>query len=137
MITIPMRTSPGQNAREHFWVKAKRVKGERQTVAWMLRGQQKPQLPCSVRLTRVAPSGGLDDDNLVGSLKAVRDEVAAWLGVDDRHSKRVRYVYDQRRGAKGQWEVTIEWGEPVAGAQFELLPPEPAPAPRPVEGVAF
>lgn len=119
MITVPLRTVPGLNAREHWRVAAKRKAKERETVAWMLRGAQKPPIPCSVRLTRVVPSGpGCDDDNLAGAMKSVRDEIANWLGIDDRHSKQVRYVYDQRTGP---WGVTIEFGQPVEGAQFELL----------------
>jgi hypothetical protein len=55
-------------------------------------------------LTRVAPSNGLDDDNLAGSLKGVRDQVAQWLGVDDKRSDVVRYVYAQYRGP---WAVQV------------------------------
>lgn len=117
MIAIPIRTSSGLNAREHFAVRAKRVRKERAAVAWMLMGAKKPPLPCSVLLTRVAPSSGLDDDNLAGALKSVRDEVARWLGVDDRHRQQVRYRYSQRRGP---WGVTIDFGEPAIGAQFVL-----------------
>ena len=118
MITVPLRTVPGLNARELWQVRASRVKKERKTVAWALVGHARPPIPCSVRLTRVAPSAGVDDDNLSGSLKAVRDQVAEWLGIDDRHRNQVRYVYAQKRGP---WGVTIEFGEPVQGAQFELL----------------
>lgn len=118
MITVPIRTAPGMNVREDWRVRSRRVKKERQTTAWALAGQPKPSIPCSVRLTRVAPSAGVDDDNLSGALKGVRDQIAEWLGVDDRHRNQVRYFYDQKRGP---WSVTIEWGEPVAGAQFELL----------------
>lgn len=117
MIVVPLRTSPGQNAREHWAVKAKRVKAEREAVAWSLTAATKPALPCSVLLTRVSPRAGLDDDNLVGSLKSVRDEVARWLGVDDRERFRVRYRYAQ---TVGPWGVRIEFGEPVAGAQLEI-----------------
>lgn len=119
VILVPIRTVPGLNAREHWRVGAKRKKLEREAVAWVLRNQAHPPIPCSVRLTRIVPSGpGCDDDNLAGSMKSVRDEIALWLGVDDRHSKQVRYVYDQKRGP---WGVTIEWGAPVEGAQFELI----------------
>lgn len=118
MITVYTRTK-GPNAREHWRVKAKRVKFERQCTAAALHGAARPPIPCSVRLTRVGP-GMLDDDNLVGAMKGVRDEVAAWLGIDDRHRDQVRYVYDQRR-ASCEWSVLIEFGEPVAGAQFTLL----------------
>jgi hypothetical protein len=104
MIRVDMRTVPGMNVREHWRARARRVKAERQAVAWMLVGVPKPALPCVVTLTRTAPSNGLDDDNLAGALKAVRDQVAAWLGVDDKHSDRVRYICTQRRGP---WGVEI------------------------------
>jgi hypothetical protein len=44
----------------------------------------------------------LDDDNLVGSLKPIRDAVAKWLGVDDG-DKRVRWECGQveTHGATG------------------------------------
>jgi hypothetical protein len=71
-----------------------------------------------VLLTRVGPTNGLDDDNLASALKAVRDEVAKWLGVDDRDRLKVRYRYAQRRGPV--WGVEVEFGEPVKGAQYEL-----------------
>ncbi len=119
MITIPLRTVPGINAREHWRTHAGRVKKEREAVAWVLAGKLRPPIPCSVRLTRVSPGYvAMDDDNLPGALKAVRDQVAEWLGVDDRDRSQVRYVYDQKRGP---WGITIEFGEPVAGAQFTLL----------------
>lgn len=47
----------------------------------------------------------------------VRDEVAAWLGVNDRDRMTVRYRYAQSRGP---WSVRIQFGEPVAGAQLAL-----------------
>lgn len=118
MIAVPIRTVPGLNAREDWRVKARRVKKEREAVAWVLRSQPRPAIPCSVVLTRVAPSSGVDDDNLVGALKAVRDEIAKWLGVDDRKSLTVRYLYAQKRGP---WGVEIEWGPAVVGSQGDLL----------------
>lgn len=116
-IEIPIRTAPGLNVREPWQARSSRVKKERKATAWMLVTYAKPSLPCSVLLTRVAPSAGLDDDNLPGALKGVRDEIANWLGVDDRHSLQVRYRYAQRRGP---WGVTIEFGPPASGAQFSL-----------------
>lgn len=119
MITIPIRTGRGQNDREHWRVRAKRVKAEREATAWVLMGQTKPGIPCSVRLTRIAPSNGLDDDGLSGSLKGVRDQVAQWIGIDDRLRSIVRYVYEQKRGP---WAVTIEFGEMMVGEEFRPLP---------------
>lgn len=104
MITVPIRTVPGLNAREHWAVRAKRVKAERETTAWHLKRCDKPTTPCTVVLTRVSPRGVADDDNLAGALKAVRDQVAEWLGVDDKHRHIVRYEYQQRRGP---WGVEI------------------------------
>lgn len=103
-IEVPLRTGSGLNAREHPMARARRVKAERDCVHWMLVGKPRPELPCVVTLTRIAPSAGLDDDNLVGALKAVRDQVALWLGVDDKHRDQVRYRYEQVRGA---WAVQI------------------------------
>ena len=106
MICIPLRTGMGLNSREHFMARKRRVASERQAVAYVLGPQVKPALPLIVTLTRIAPSNGLDDDNLAGALKAVRDQVAEWLGVDDRDRKTVRYEYEQERGP---WGVRIEW----------------------------
>ncbi len=108
MILVPLRTVSGLNAREHHMARARRVKAERRQVAWHLHvlAPIKPKVPCVVTLTRIAPSNGLDGDNCQGALKAVRDEVAAWLGVDDKRADLVRYEYDQRRGP---WGVEIRF----------------------------
>lgn len=98
-VTVPIKTGRGLNAREHWAQRSRRVKSEREAVGWMLLGKR-PELPCVVRLTRIAPSKGLDGDNLQGSLKAVRDSVAQWLGVDDADA-RVTWQYDQQRGEYG------------------------------------
>lgn len=119
-IVVPLRTA-GSNAREAWQARHRRVKRERQATAWMLLQTTRPPIPCTVLLTRVCPSNGLDDDNLRAALKGVRDQIADWLGVNDRDSSRVRYAYAQRRGAKGQHEVHIAFGPPASGAQLELL----------------
>jgi hypothetical protein len=58
-------------------------------------------------MTRLGPSAGLDSDNLAGALKAVRDGVADWLGIDDR-DPRVAWVCDQRRAACWGVEIAVE-----------------------------
>ncbi len=115
MILLPsFKTGRGLNDREHPMKRHRRVKAEKQAVSWQLAWQlatfndRKPALPCVCTLTRFAPSNGLDDDNLAGSLKGVRDAVAAWLGVDDRDRKRVRYQYEQQRAP---WGVGIAFTE--------------------------
>jgi hypothetical protein len=104
VIQTPLRTGRGQNDREHWRTRARRVRAEREAVAWVLRGWTPPALPCVIRLTRIAPSNGLDDDNLAGAMKGVRDQVAQWLGVDDKRSDVVTYVYAQDRGP---WAVQV------------------------------
>lgn len=130
-ICVPLRTVSGLNAREHWRARARRVKAERQAVAAMLWANcMPPAFPCTVLLTRIAPSNGLDDDNLAGALKGVRDEVAKWLGVDDRHSEIVRYRYAQRRGR--EWGVEIGFGAP----ESTLLEQNPGPSASIAEQVA-
>lgn len=119
MITVPIRTGQGLNNRGHWRLADNRTKAEKQATGWMLTREAKPQLPCSVILTRVAPSNGLDDDNLVGSLKAVRDAVATWLGVDDKDRQTVRYCYAQIRGP---WGVRIAFGPPAHGEVLGRMP---------------
>lgn len=64
-------------------------------------------LPLVVKLTRRG-ARLLDDDNLRGALKAVRDAVARYLEVDDKHSEIVRYDYAQELAGKRPCGVTIE-----------------------------
>lgn len=106
---LPIQTVLGQNAREHPMVRHKRVKTEKQAVHYSLYGKPKPAIPCDVLLTRVSPNK-CDDDNLSGAMKAIRDAIAAWLGVDDG-SDLVKYRYAQARGPRGHHEVRIEFLE--------------------------
>jgi hypothetical protein len=108
-ISIPLKTGAGLNDREHWRVKANRALREKRAIGWGLVGRRKPTIPCTCLITRVAPSNGLDTDNLAGSMKATRDAIAAWLGIDDRHANLVNYTYAQRRG---KWGVEIEF-QPV------------------------
>lgn len=105
IVRVPIRTSRGLNAREHWAARARRVKAERWAVGMVLNPLPRPQLPCDVALVRLGPvQRFLDDDNLQGALKAVRDEVAVWLGVDDA-SPLVRWHYGQERSH--EWAVAI------------------------------
>lgn len=109
-LLIPVRTISALNAREHWSARARRVKKEREITAWLLKGRAIAALPVTVTLTRVGPTNGLDEgDNLNSAMKGVRDEVAAWLGVNDR-DPRVTWKYGQRRAK--EWGVEIE----LAGA---------------------
>lgn len=78
---VPVRLVSEANAREHHQVKAKRVKLQRSATAhWLSKlgsGDWRTSVK-RVRIVRLAPRQ-LDSDNLAGSAKAIRDQVAAWL----------------------------------------------------------
>lgn len=103
IVHLPIATVSESNRRDHWRVKAKRVRLQRRTAAMLVPGCQ---LPCVVTLTRISPRL-LDDDNLRPALKAVRDGVADRLGVDDR-DPRVEWRYAQRKGAQKAVEVEME-----------------------------
>lgn len=107
-VVVPIRTVSEANVRSFWAARARRVKAQRWAVAALLRGfRPLPALPAVVTLKRVAPSSGLDGDNLQSALKATRDAVAEVLGVDDR-DPRVVWVYEQRRGKPKEWAVEIQ-----------------------------
>lgn len=83
------------NQRGRWGAGAKRASKQRDVVAALLSGCARRAIPCEVRIVRVAP-GRLDDDNLARACKAVRDEVAVWLGVDDG-DPRISWVTAQEK----------------------------------------
>ena len=95
--SVPIQTKSVANLREHWTAKAKRVKAQRRATAYRTPPALKSLGPLLVvTLTRVS-ARRLDDDNLQGALKGVRDQVACALGVDDRSSL-VRWEYGQEKG---------------------------------------
>jgi hypothetical protein len=105
-VTIPIHTVSEANAHTHWRARYKRAREQRDTVQIVLRATAAPPgLPCAVTMTRIAPRA-LDDDNLVGALKHVRDGVADWLCINDRDS-RVSWTCAQRRGAARQYAVEV------------------------------
>lgn len=108
-ITLPIRTMSEANLREHWAKRASRAKQQRlKCWAELKTVEHGPKLlgRVAITLTRIAPRA-LDDDNLRGALKACRDGVADWLGVDDRHPC-VQWAYAQAKGQPGQYGVRIQ-----------------------------
>lgn len=102
---IPIKTVTGLNAREHFRVRAKRVKAERAATALIV----KPFFtPCIVRLVRLSPAL-CDDDNLQGACKAIRDEIAKINWVDDGPNGPITWVYAQEKCKRGTFGVRVEF----------------------------
>lgn len=129
-VTLPIRTVTEDNTCGHWYGKAKRAKTQRRDIAMALavhlrraglvkparianvaacptRHHVQPTSDLLVKITRTAPSAGLDASNLVSSQKHTQDAVADALGIDDR-DPRVAWVFAQRRGAFRQYAVRIE-----------------------------
>lgn len=114
---VPVKTASTSNLREHWAAKHKRT--DAQKAATRRRCPQWTAAPMLyVRLTRVAPRA-LDDDNLRGALKSVRDAIASWLRVDDR-SPLVGWLYEQQKGPTPLVRVEID-ARPL-GVESELGP---------------
>ena len=110
VVTLPIKAESVANLREHWRKKHARAQLHR-TTAWAeLRAASQPRVllgPIEVTLTRIAPRS-LDSDNLASSLKATRDGVADWLGIDDKDTPRLKWRYGQSRGAPRYYAVKVE-----------------------------
>jgi len=96
-----LRTRNQLNTRRHWRVDQAERAAVREAVGYALLGANwralaKPSetAPWSVTLTRLGPRE-MDDDGVVSALKSVRDAFAAFVGVDDRLRRVVRYHYGQ------------------------------------------
>ena len=109
--TVRIRTVSEQNGSHGHWrTQHDRVKAQKRAMELSLNANMPPRkyvtLPCVVRLTRIS-AGTLDDDNLRSALKACRDGVAAWLGVDDGKVELVRYQYEQETCKRKEYGVRV------------------------------
>jgi hypothetical protein len=112
-IAIPLKLGAALNARVHWSARAKRNKTERAIVRAALAHRQDLRCtlpPTTCTLTRIAPRA-LDDDNLAGAFKSIRDEVAYFWGVDDGPKGPISWHYTQRKGAPKQYgiEINLAW----------------------------
>jgi crossover junction endodeoxyribonuclease RusA len=107
-VIIPIKTVSAANVREHYMVRARRVKSERMAAYVCMRmAGPAPSGKATITLTRITGPRGktLDDDNLATSQKAIRDGIADWLGVQDDHP-RLTWRYGQEKGS--EWAVRVE-----------------------------
>lgn len=104
-IETPIVVVSEANARDHHHAKAGRIRRQQQatwaalatleiTRAPSLRSLLLAHLRLRVTLTRLGAKA-LDDDNLSGAFKAVRDAVAHHLGVDDGPRGPITWAYAQ------------------------------------------
>ncbi len=108
-IDIPIKTISESNAREHYYVKARRVKRQRDAAYMCVRSKMvdwRSEAPCeTVRIVRIAPRP-LDTDNLQGALKAIRDGVSDALGIDDAPGL-LEWEYGQQKGNPKEYAVRV------------------------------
>lgn len=128
-VTIPgLRTVSEANSHTHWRERQKRARHQRGTVILLLQSQigrraipAGPGCLLDVTFTRFAPSNGLDDDNLTGAMKHVRDGAADFLGLTSDRDPRVAWHYRQ---ARGPWAVRIDIAprasEPADGPELHL-----------------
>ena len=110
--TIPVRVDSHTNSWEGW--KATWAKQKKQKVATFAAWNKANggvcsctlSLPCVVRLTRVGQKR-LDDDNLRESFKAIRDEMARIIGIDDG-DERIKWEYAQVPVGKRVYQVRVE-----------------------------
>lgn len=107
-VVVEVATVSEANSRDHHHTRAARVRRQREAVTSRLEGLHPEdryhlaarRVRCT--LTRLG-ARALDDDNLTGALKGVRDAVAAWLGCDDGPSGPVTWAYGQE--AHRRWAL--------------------------------
>lgn len=105
-LDIPgLRIVSEANERGRWFAGAKRAADQRALVGALLSRHRPLPVPAIVRMVRVAP-GALDRDNLGRAFKAVQDELAAWLGVDDGDPA-VEWHVGQQKGAPKEYGVRL------------------------------
>lgn len=115
---VPVKAPSLTNQREHHHARHARTDRQRGATRRAWPGYEGGPL-LVVRLTRVAPRR-LDDDNVRGALKSVRDEVAALLRVDDA-TPLLRWEYGQEKGAEDCVRVEVAWGTAPAALLGQVL----------------
>lgn len=105
-VLLLIKTVAGLNHREHWRARSSRVKRERSTACLAVLAQLgRDPRPCTVTLTRLSPAT-MDDDNLPGAAKAIRDGIADAIGVPD-NDPAIRWQYAQERCKRGEFGMRI------------------------------
>lgn len=103
-ITIPIVVTTVANAKGFWWGRNKTARAQQAIVLQYvepLAPLLRRCLPIDVTMTRVSSRGRLmDDDNLTGAFKHVRDQIARCIGIDDA-DPRIKFTTQQIRGPNG------------------------------------
>lgn len=125
ILFLPVRTQSESNLHGHWRGQWRRSKVQRTlTFCELTSHMDKPRVLIwsVIKITRVSPRQ-LDDDNLRGALKAIRDGISDWFtgaynqsnrkgGINDRDT-RLTWDYDQQKGKPKEHGVliAIDWEE--------------------------
>lgn len=110
-VEIPLHLPSMPNQRLHHHARARQVAAQRDAVCAAIKQKfalLRPAVPCFVRVTRCAPRPLDEHDNLCTACKAVIDEVARLLGVDDR-DPRVRWDVRQDKASTPIVHIEVWW----------------------------
>jgi hypothetical protein len=101
------------NTSEHWSKKSARHKMQRMLINAYMNKQQRPQLPCTITLTRIAPRFLDEGDNLPMAFKSLRDSIADYIfpnkaagRADD--SKELTWKYKQEKGKVKEYALKVE-----------------------------
>ena len=114
MLTLetPIKLVSEANMREHWALKNKRKKAQQAAIQayWKLHGfdQRTWEFPLKITFVRIGVRK-LDSDNLAGSGKAVRDQIAKLLGVNDGDESKVIWHYEQRKGPPKSYGLEVRF----------------------------
>lgn len=125
VIEFAMALPNPTNRRDHWSVRADRNALQRRTTRWMLKGNAvEPTVPAGqclvVKLTRIARQT-MDGDGNTIAFKAVRDEVAAYFGLDDA-DPRLRFEYAQAKGTPAAVRIELSTEPLVERATVTVKP---------------
>lgn len=116
VVSLPLALGSAANARGHTLHRSGSTRKQRDAAHLALKRPARVLLaeaelterPVTVRLVRMAPRG-LDDDNLSGALKAIRDGVTDAFGLKSDRTPFLRFVADEdRTGANERPHVLVE-----------------------------
>lgn len=113
---VPLHTISEMNLKEHWARSAARHKNQKKAITLILKVNSVPKdLPVTITMTRCM-SRMLDDDNLRGAFKWIRDALAEWFcpglaagRADD--DKRITWKYSQEKctSKKKHTHLSFRW----------------------------
>ena len=111
---LPIKTVPESNrSSEHYMLKSKRHRTQ-QIVVWAAFHNKNLdiQLPCQIKLTRIAPRSLDKSDNLAMSMKWIIDGICDYIfpgktagRADD--TKEIDFIFDQEKGNPKEYAIRV------------------------------